>query len=260
MSSILVFDLETVPDTHGGRRLWGLDGLSEAEVAEAMFNRQRQSTGRDFLRPHLQRVAVISLLLRSGGRTKIWSLHEGDGGEKSVIERFFAGLERYRPVLVSWNGSGFDLPVLHYRSLLHGVAAPVYWDVGEGEREARWNNYLGRFHWRHIDLMDVLAGYQARAYAPLDELATLAGLPGKMGMDGSQVWESYVRGDLEAIRRYCETDVLNTYGLFLRFELMRGRMDADGHAACCRELREWLLASGESHLREFAYSWSEGAP
>ena len=103
------------------------------------------------------------------------------------MQRFFDGIEKYTPQLVSWNGSGFDLPVLHYRALVHGIPGCCYWDTGENDREFKFNNYLARFHARHTDLMDVLAGYQNRAWAPLDEIAQLCGLPGKLGMDGSQV-------------------------------------------------------------------------
>jgi hypothetical protein len=80
---------------------------------------------------------------------------------------------------VSWNGGGFDLPVLHYRGLIHGVTAPRYWDMGEGDyrdsRDFKWNNYISRYHMRHLDLMDLLAMYQPRGSAPLDQLARLMG-------------------------------------------------------------------------------------
>ena len=64
---------------------------------------------------------------------------------------------------MSWNGGGFDLPVLNYRALIHGVTAARYWDWGDDDREFKFNSYLGRYHTRHLDLMDVLAMYQPRA-------------------------------------------------------------------------------------------------
>jgi len=174
-----------------------------------------------------------------------------ESGEQDIIERFFEGIERYTPVLISWNGSGFDLPVLHYRSLLHGIAAPRYWDTGEEDSGFRWNNYLNRFHWRHTDLMDVLAGYQGRATAPLDEIATLLGFPGKMGMDGSKVWDSFQAGDVKGIRDYCETDVLNTYLVYLRFELIRGRLTQSEYRSELEDVSQILADSGATHLTEF---------
>ena len=71
------------------------------------------------------------------------------------MKRFFDGIERYSPTLVSWNGGGFDLPVMHYRALINGVTAPRYWETGNDDASFRYNNYLGRYHWRHTDLMDV---------------------------------------------------------------------------------------------------------
>jgi predicted PolB exonuclease-like 3'-5' exonuclease len=82
---------------------------------------------------------------------------------------------------VSWNGGGFDLPVLHYRALRFQVQAPRYWETGDEDNAFRYNNYLGRFHWRHVDVMDVLSGYQARARASLSDTAVLLGYPGKLG-------------------------------------------------------------------------------
>lgn len=256
--NVLVFDIETVPDVDTGRRLYDLDGLSDVDVANIMFHRRRQETGEsDFLRLHLQRVVAISAVLRSGDGIRVWSLGDPAAGEAELVKRFFDGIERYMPNLVSWNGSGFDLPVLHYRSLLHGLAAPRYWDTGDDDNSFRWNNYLSRFHWRHIDLMDVLAGYQARACAPLDEIAVMLGLPGKLGMSGARVWDQYLAGDIVAIRNYCETDVLNTYLVYLRFEMMRGRLLPERYETECALLRQHLTQADQPHFREFLEAWPE---
>jgi len=254
--NVLVFDIETVPDVEGARRLNGFEGLSDAQVAAAMHFERRQNSGSDFVRHHLQRIVAISAVLRSGSQLKVWSLGTPASGEAELIQRFFDGVGKYVPTLVSWNGSGFDLPVLHYRALLHGIAAPRYWDTGEDEPAFRYNHYLGRFHWRHTDLMDVLAAYQPRAAAPLDEIATLIGAPGKMGMHGGKVWGAFQAGEIEAIRQYCETDVLNTYLVWLRFELLRGHLGAEGYGAECRLLRDWLRNAEAVHFAEFLARWS----
>ena len=254
--NVFVFDIETIPDIEAGRRLYGLDGLSDKDVAKAMFHLRRQETGgSEFLRLHLHRVVAISAVFRSGDNLSVWTLGSSDSPEKELIQRFFDGIERYSPNLVSWNGSGFDLPVLHYRALLHGIAAPRYWETGEEDREFRWNNYLNRFHERHLDLMDVIAGYQQRANAPLDEIASLLGFPGKMGMSGAKVWDAWLAGDIEGIRNYCETDVLNTWLVFLRFELIRGRLTQAGYEGECERLREYLAAEDRPHFREFTEKW-----
>ncbi|WP_006786125.1 3'-5' exonuclease [Thiorhodospira sibirica] len=256
MNPVMIFDIETVPDTQAGRTLHeGLADMDDQAVAAALGHLRRQQNGTDFLPLHLHRVVAISVVLATHDTLKVWSLGDLDADEAELLSRFFAGIERYHPTLVSWNGSGFDLPVLHYRGLLHGISAPDYWEIGDQAREFRYNNYLGRYHWRHIDLMDVLAGYQPRANAPLTQIATMLGFPGKMGMSGDKVWEAWQRGDLEGIRNYCETDVLNTYLVYLRFERFRGRLDATALQAEQQRLREMLSQSPKPHLQAFLHAW-----
>lgn len=255
--NVLVFDIETVPDVDAGRRIYRLEGLSDQDIASVMYSRRSQETGgkTDFLRHHLHRVVAISLVLRTPDRLSVWSLGEPDSPERELIQRWFDGIERYSPVLVSWNGRGFDLPVLHFRALYHGISAPRYWENGDQDQGFRWNNYLNRFHERHTDLMDVLAGYEARAFAPLDEVASLLGLPGKLGMTGADVWERYSAGDLQAIREYCEIDALNTYLIFLRYELMRGRQTPQGYETACQVVHQTLEQEARPHFQEFLRVW-----
>jgi predicted PolB exonuclease-like 3'-5' exonuclease len=195
------------------------------------MDERASQTGSDFLPLYLQKIIAISCVIRRTTKEglpqfKVGSLGNADDDEKILVQAFYELIEKYTPQLVSWNGSGFDLPVLHYRALLNQVAAPRYWEMGESNdsdsKDFKWNNYINRYHMRHIDLMDVLAKHNARANAPLDALAKLCGFPGKLGMDGSQVWPAYQRGEIEQIRQYCETDVVNTYLLYCRFQQMRG--------------------------------------
>jgi 3'-5' exonuclease len=251
----LIFDIETIPDVEYGRRLLGLDGLPDAEVAAAMFAQRRQQSGSDFLPLPQHRVVSIACALRRGETLKVWSLGEADSGERELLERFFDGIERFTPDLVSWNGGGFDLPVLHYRCLRHGVRAARYWEHGDEDNAFRYNNYLSRFHWRHLDLMDVISGFQARGRASLADMAALLGLPGKMGFSGAEVWGAWQAGNIDGIRRYCETDVLNTYLVFLAFEHMRGHLDTAEWQAECARVRDLLTSSTEVHHREFLGQW-----
>jgi predicted PolB exonuclease-like 3'-5' exonuclease len=119
----------------------------------------------------------------------------------------------------------------------------------------KFNNYISRYHTRHIDLMDLLALYQPRNNAPLDELARLTGLPGKLGMDGSQVWDAFRAGRIADIRNYCETDVVNTWLVFLRFQKMRGVLRPNQHAREIELVRATLARLGEPHWREFLAAW-----
>jgi 3'-5' exonuclease len=258
--NVLVFDIETVPDVEAGARLHDLAGLDDADIAKAMMHLRQMEAGTDFLRHHLHKIVAIAVVLRSNDTVKVWSLGTPESTEAELIERFYAGLDRYSPTLVSWNGGGFDLPVLNYRSLLHGVQAPRYWDTGTDDSSFRFNNYLNRFHERHTDLMDVMSGYQPRANVALDELATMLGLPGKMGMHGAEVWPQYQAGNLDAIRDYCETDVLNTYLIYLRFELIRGRLTPSQYSDECDALRSALVTDGRSHLELFLQNWRSASP
>lgn len=258
MIPTLVFDLETLPDVAGLRRLngWGAD-VSDAEVAERAFAARREKTGSDFLPLHLQYIGVIGCVFRDDQGFRVRTLGQPGDPEEVLISGFFKTIERYTPRLVSWNGSGFDLPVLHYRSLIHGVAAPRYWDTGEDDREFKYNNYINRYHNRHIDLMDLLAKFNGRANAPLDELAKLCGFPGKLGMDGSKVWEAWQAGQADEVRAYCETDVVNTWLVYCRYCLLRGELDQTAYDAEIALVRESLAAIDAPHWREYLAAWDD---
>jgi len=260
MKPVLVFDIETIPDVAGLRRLNELPAeLSDEEVAELAFQQRRAKSGNDFLPLHLQRIVTISCVLRTSEGFKVWSLSEPDLNEGAIIQRFFDGIEKFTPQIVSWNGGGFDLPVLHYRGMLHGVVAPRYWDMGDGDyadsRDFKWNNYISRYHTRHLDLMDLLALYNGRANAPLDELAKLFGFPGKLGMDGGKVWSAWQDGQIAEIRDYCETDVVNTYLVYNRFRRMRGELTAEEEVAEVEFVKAQLAKIGAPHWQEFLAAW-----
>ncbi|MDA8384278.1 MAG: 3'-5' exonuclease [Betaproteobacteria bacterium] len=257
MTPLLVFDIETVPDAAGLAKLHGIASEVPAEeVVEMALQRRRQASGTDFLPLHVHKVVAISCALRDGEAFRVWSLGHLEDPEPELIRRFFDGIDKYSPQLVSWNGGGFDLPVLHYRALIHGIQAPRYWDMGDDDRDFKWNNYISRYHTRHLDLMDLLALYQGRAAVGLDELAKLIGFPGKLGMDGARVWDSFRRGELPAIRNYCETDVVNTYLVYLRFQHMRGVLSSEQYGRECALVREILSQSAEPHWREFLAAWA----
>ena len=249
------FDIETVPDIEFGRQLYGLDGLEDEDVGTAMLFKRQQAVGHDFLPLHQHRVVAISVALRSGDSFRVWTLGDENSDEAEIVGRFFDGIARYTPDLVSWNGGGFDLPVLHYRALKHGIQAPRYWETGESDRDFKWNNYLSRYHWRHIDLMDVLANFNPRANARLDEIASMLGFPGKLGMDGSKVWGKFLEGGIREIREYCETDVLNTWLVYLRFEYMRGNLDDKDLDREYALIRTTLEAMNAPHLNNFLAAW-----
>jgi len=256
--NIFTFDIETVPDTEAGNLLYQLNNsLQDADIAEQMFAKRIEETGSNFLPLHLHKICAISAVLKTPHSLKVWSLGDIDSQEQEIVERFFTGIEKYTPILVSWNGGKFDLPVLHYRSLLYGICAPRYWELGERDGNFRYNNYINRYHYRHMDVMDVIASYNPSAYAKLDQISLMLGLPGKMGMSGDKVWDHYLKNDLKSIRDYCETDVINTYLIYQRFCLVQGKITKTQYQTICDEMRELLRSSNEAHLLEFEKQWND---
>jgi len=252
---VLVFDIETIPDVVGLRALnpeWAGD---DASVAAAAMAARRERTGSDFLQHHLHRIAAISCAFRDDEGFRVRSLGTLEDAEGKLVNDFFRIIDKYTPQLVSWNGGGFDLPVLHYRALVHGICAARYWELGDEDRDFKWNNYLSRYHTRHLDLMDLLALYTGRANAPLDDLAKLCRFPGKLGVDGSQVWPLYQEGRLPEIRAYCETDVVNTYLVYCRFQLMRGALSQQAYREEINLVRTSLEGLEGAHWREYLSAW-----
>ncbi len=263
MTPVLCFDIETVPDVSGLRRLIDRDlypnvaQMSDAEVAEVFMAARREKTGHDFLPLHQHRIVAIACLLRAEDGILVRCLGQPGDDEAKLLALFYRQIERYTPQIVSWNGSGFDLPVMNYRCLVHGINAARYWDLGDTDRDFKWNNYISRYHTRHLDLMDLLALYSPRANAPLDELVRLCGFPGKLGMDGSQVWAGYQAGKIDEIRDYCETDVANTYLMYCRFQLIRGQWDPARYEQEIALVRDTLAAADQTHWRQFLAAWSD---
>jgi len=258
MTPTLVFDLETIPDVKGLRQVsdWpDVAGMSDDEVVQKAFAERQEKTGSTFLQHHLHKIAVVGCVFRDDNGFRVKCLGEVDDPEEQLIQGFFKTIDHYTPRLVSWNGSGFDLPVLHYRSLIHGIASPRYWDTGQDDRDFKYNNYLSRYHDRHTDLMDVLAKYGGRANAPLDDMAKLCGFPGKLGMDGSQVWQAWRDGKGQEVRAYCETDVVNTWLVYCRFRLIRGELTPQAYEQEIELVRTHLAEINAPHWQEYLQAW-----
>ena len=258
IGNVLAFDIETVPDAELGRKIYGLtDDIPDEDVVRAMEQLRMQKTGGHLFQPlYLQKVVCISLVYRTESALLTKSLESLEAEESAIIRSFFEGIAHAAPRLVTWNGNGFDLAVLNYRAMYHGICAPRFWETGENEREFRYNNYISRYHERHLDLMDVLSRYNPRASAGLDDFATMLGFPGKPeGMSGSEVWPAYRDGRLAEIRAYCETDALNTYLVYLRFEHLRGNLLREEYVRLCDQLQSYLEEEEKAHFRDFLEWW-----
>jgi predicted PolB exonuclease-like 3'-5' exonuclease len=212
-SDIMVWDLETVPDLQGYARANNLTGKSPEEIRTAM--------GDDF--PKLIYYSIICIGALVASRTPngyevqvVGAPHVGQRTEKELIESFVNKIGQLSPQLVTFNGGSFDLPVLRYRAMVHEVFAP-----GMNNRA-----YFHRYTDDNVDLCDVLSSFSYGGKVKLDELSRIMGLPGKPnGIDGSQVEACFNAGRIQEVADYCKSDVINTYRLWLRHELFRGRLD-----------------------------------
>lgn len=260
--NVLVFNIETVPDIDGGQRINKLQGLDDESTAKAMFHLRQQQSGSRELPLYLQRIASISVVYRGmgddmGHEVSVRSLGDENSTEAELLILFFAEIEERTPTLVSWNGSSFDLPVVHYRALKNNVSAPNYWEKGNNDNSFRDDNYLSRYHDRHTDLMDVLSSYNESAGAPLNEISLMLGFPGKELLDTDQIWEKYLNGKINDIRHYGELGVLNNYLVYLRFQLIRGEINEEELSQEFSLIREKLDQSERPHLNAFSQAWKQ---
>jgi predicted PolB exonuclease-like 3'-5' exonuclease len=236
---IVVFDIETIPDSD-------------------------HHVGDDMPKVLFHKVVAISYLRASvvendGGRSFAIDLLKTGGelasSEKDLVTGFWQFVEKSKPRLVTFNGRGFDLPVLKYRALKHGITSPWF-----AQGEGKWDNYSGRYSvdW-HCDLMDALADFGATKACKLSEVSSLLGVPSKLGVDGSLVKEFVQTGRLAEVRNYCETDVLATYLVFLRFALFRGELASAGFTASMSSVRQYLTSEriARPHLGAFLDAWPE---
>lgn len=247
--NVLVFDIETVPDIEASQKIYKLEGLDDESTSKALLHLNKQKTGADVLPLHLQKIAAISVVYRGMGETmdhevSVHSLGDANSSEETLLSAFFDLVEQRSPTLVSWNGIHVDVPVLHYRTLKNEFSTPNDWDN---------NRHINR----HIDLMDVLSNYNSESTVPLNHIATLLGFPYKTEMSDSEIREEYLAGNITGIRNHSETNALNTYLIYLRYQLMRGDLNRDELESEFNLLRNVLDQSDKSHLVEFSDSWKK---
>jgi 3'-5' exonuclease len=253
--NILVFAIQTIPDIDGARRLYDLHGLSDDDVARAVLHKCRQLSNKESFPLHLQKIAAISAVWSSDERFTVWSLGNEQSGEQDLLQRFYDGIDRYTPHLVTWGGQGFEMPVIHYRSLKFPINAARYWESGENDSQFKQDNYLSRYHQRHTDLMDVLAAYRKDTAAGLNEIAILCGFPGNLSHAENRDDDSLLEYDFTALCQQSEIKVLNTYLLYLNWQRNRGHLTSDEYDARCSLVRAELTKSETPHLIEFEKNW-----
>ena len=261
---VIIFDIETVPDADATRRLLGMPDLRDAEARDALSDYFIEKTeGRnDFPRQPFHQVVVISyaqLVFEPGEEgpelviRRLGSGGDAKSGERELLDGFFGLIDKRAPRLVSFNGRGFDIPVLKYRAMVHGLSCPRWFSEGD-----KWNSYDSRYSSEyHVDLLEVLSDFGASARCSMHEVASAFGVPGKLETAGDDVRGMFESGRIAAIRNYCETDVCTTLLLFLRWQLFTGALSQGAYARSVLGLRHYLESeSGERpHFGEFLAAW-----
>lgn len=256
MIPILVFDIETIPDIESIKKIGMYDlCLSDQQILDLFTSKRIELYGNGFMPLHLHKIVAISCVFRNSKDFYIKTLGRNSDYESTLLESFFAIINKYSPRLVSWNGTSFDLPVIHYRSMVNCISAPRYWDTGDNDRNLKFNNYINRYHSMHLDLMDILAKYNGRSSISMNELAKLCNFPGKIGMDGSKVWDYWANNRISEIRSYCETDVVNTWLLYCRFRLFRGDLSKGSYDNEINIVKHKISSLDGDHWKLFLKAW-----
>lgn len=223
--SYAILDIETVPD----RELY--DPERDAPKRES----RGEATEELFPPPWAHRVVVVAILWLGPDHAfrKLGTVGLGSTDEPKILRDLAGFLDKEHPALVTFNGRRFDLPVLALRSLRHGVPAAWFF----------WNGNAYRQRYRadlHADLCEELSDYGSVRRSKLDAVARLVGLPGKFGIDGSQVESAVARGEIEEVRAYCQADVVQTAFVWLRYLLLRDALPLETFRARAMALRDAL--------------------
>ncbi|MBL6785071.1 MAG: 3'-5' exonuclease [Rickettsiales bacterium] len=257
LNNLLVFDIETIPDIASGRNLFNDFKSSDDEIHIKLakhhkhdFDENKDDVNLVFLKPCFHKVVAISFMhceILREGRNEFHNLQEirsggnEDSKEKELIDGFFSFIAKHKPKLISYNGRNFDFPVLQYRALKYHSNSFGIYQLGD-----KWNNYQQRYstEW-HCDLIDVLSNFGASTKVSMNDICALLNIPGKIDVDGLAVYNLFKNSQIKEIRDYCETDVLNTYLIYLKYALHEGIMNKSGYDNAISQIEEFLSGAKE---------------
>ena len=258
--NIVVFDIETIPDTSLASELCDIDkeaikNMTQMEIRKEMENYHVDNHNNGFLRQPFHRIACISFLTAkidysSGKEEYIFDQLESYSSFKSteeeVVKDFWALLEEKKPRIISFNGRTFDINVLKCKALKYGLDCGWYFNLG-----GKFDGYEYPYSNSHFDLL-----YRYGQYT-LHEMCILLNIPCKLGVDGSRVAEYVDNGKYNEVREYCETDVLATYLVYLRMALTQGIIDKNGYNYAVTDIERHLKEkqSEKKGLKEFLDAW-----
>ena len=263
----LVFDIETVPDGELISRVRYPGQAFEPKQAIEKYQQELlEKNGSDFIpyTYHLPVSVVIGKVNNNYELEDLVALDEQEGRPHLITRHFWKGWEKYEATLVTFNGRGFDIPVMELGAFRYGISLKKWFQLNARSFEQPRN----RFNLRsHFDLQEVLTNHGAsRMYGGLNLIANLIGKPGKMDVAGDMVLQLYHEGNLQRINDYCRCDVLDTYFVFLRTSVMTGALTLEREQQIVRNTRQWLEDKSEAlpiykqyleHWGDWENPWSE---
>jgi len=238
----LVFDVESVADGElVASIIYEGQDLSPSQAISRYQGERLEKYDSDFI-PYTFQMPVSVAVAKVNARFELLDLVTLDDPEYRtpvIVENFWRGLVSYgMPTLVSFNGRGFDIPLLELAAFRYGIAVPAWFNMKDRSYEQKRNRYNLD---AHLDLQDLFSNFGAtRINGGLNLIATLLNLPGKMGISGHNVQRLFDEGDLAAINAYCRCDVLDTYLVFLRAMVMTGRLELEQEQKLFQQTRKWL--------------------
>lgn len=257
----LCFDIETIPCLETAAALLEMEGSPDNEVLDALKKHTLDTTKGEFHKTCFQKVVAISVMT---GRiektprqnevfklTSLSTLGAEDSSEEELLKSFWGAVCKNTPRLVSYSGRNFDIPVLLLRAMRYGINCSEYFNLGD-----KWNSYVSRYSSDyHCDLPDSMSSFGSSSKLKLTELCALVGLPGKIGVDGSDVHEYWTTGRKKEVRDYCETDVVNTMMGYLSWQLLQGKILKSDLDSFTESLVDVL--NERPHFTEFLKKWGK---
>lgn len=263
----ILFDVESVADGTLVSKVRYPDEALEPQDAIRRYRQERKEiSGSDFI-PYTHQIPISIVVGKVDASFRLLDMTALDHPKYRphvMTEHFWRGWDAYgRPTLVSFNGRGFDVPLLELAAFRYGLSVPNWFDASRG-----WNQPRNRYNTNsHLDLQEVLVNFGATRFnGGLNLAATLLGKPGKMNVQGDMVQDMYDDGQLEAINDYCHCDVLDTYFVFLRYLVLSGHLDVDQEQQLVAETKEWLVERADErqafsdyldHWSDWTSPWSE---
>ena len=261
---ICVFDIETVPDIELVRQYYELDSsLSEVEICQHAFSAQKEKSGSEFLPIYWHRVVSIASVIcdeygkfikvgnfgkKSAESTETKSNADSSAfahlaDERAILSDFLRFINSKEPRLVSFNGRGFDLPTIMLRAMKYNLSAFGYFESENASKtKNKWENYRARYSEKwHTDLLECLGNFGSVRNLNLDNVCKMLGIVGKYEVSGGDVYSLYYdKKDIEKIDFYCQSDVLNTYWLYLKYAILKDELRLEDYAGILEDFKEKL--------------------